>query len=104
MDFTIFLTPMSVIRPHFAVANSNLYEQRYQIERYRIQLKRRSISEKRHTTFNRLDNEVSEADSGFKKWNTATAAAATAAAATAAAAPKKIYRSTTCQQKYQTRR
>ena len=97
MDFTIFLEPTIMATPHFGVTNSNLYDKRYQIERYRIQLKRRSISEKRHISFNRLDNEVTEKPRLYnytsgKKSNTPTTSS------------KKIYRSTTCKQKYQARR
>ncbi len=51
----MFLEPTIITIPHFAVSNSNLYDKRYQIERLRVQLKRRSISEKRHTTLNRLN-------------------------------------------------
>lgn len=95
MNFTLFLSAEDIEKPCFAVANSNLYSKRYEIQKFRSQLKKRSISEKRHITFSRLDYEVTEADSGSekesKKSNTTTTS-------------KKTYRSTTCKQKYQARR
>ncbi len=91
MDFTVFLEPTVISVPHFAVSNSNLYDKRYQIERLRVQLKRRSISEKRHATLNRLKYEIKEDKAGLQESNPPQAA-------------KKSNRSTTCKQTYQARR
>ena len=96
MDFTVFLEPTIIATPHFGVTDSNLYDKRYRIQTYRVQLKRRSVSEKRHMTLNRLDNEVSEDKTRTKDetWSNYSPAAST----------KKNYRSTTCKQKHQARR
>jgi hypothetical protein len=100
MDFTVFLEPTIITIPHFAVSNSNLYDKRYQIERLRVQLKRRSISEKRHTTLNRLNNEIKEDKAGLQESNPSS----DQNQKYFTTASKKVYRSTTCKQKYQTRR